>query len=65
LSISSPASQGAISGVPGIAISGFSMKGDIEKNPKAGFSEHLIKPVKLGKLEAAIESAIGSRAASN
>jgi CheY-like chemotaxis protein len=65
LSVSSPASQGAISGVPGIAISGFGMNGDIEKGLEAGFSEHLIKPVKLGKLEAAIDSATGSRAASN
>jgi hypothetical protein len=41
------------------------MKGDIEKGLEAAFSEHLIKPVKLGKLEAAIERGTGSRAASN
>jgi signal transduction histidine kinase len=45
----------AISGLRGIAISGFGMNGDIEKSLQAGFSEHLIKPVKLEKLEAAIE----------
>ena len=55
----------AISQMPGIAISGFGNYGDIEKSLRAGFSDHLIKPVKLEKLEAAIESATGSRAASN
>jgi signal transduction histidine kinase/CheY-like chemotaxis protein len=55
----------AISRIPGIAISGFGNNGDIEKSLQAGFSEHLIKPVKLEKLEAAIESATGSRAVSN
>jgi signal transduction histidine kinase len=45
----------AISGLRGIAISGFGMDGDIEKSLHAGFSEHLVKPVKLEKLEAAID----------
>src|SRR6266404_5947315 len=53
----------AISKMPGIAISGFGNYGDIEKSLRAGFSDHLIKPVKLEKLEAAIESATGSTAA--
>lgn len=48
----------AISGVVGIAISGFGMNGDIERSLEAGFSEHLVKPVKLEKLEAAISRAI-------
>jgi signal transduction histidine kinase len=48
----------AISKIPGIAISGFGNNGDIEKSLQAGFSEHLIKPIKLEKLEAAIERAI-------
>jgi signal transduction histidine kinase/CheY-like chemotaxis protein len=48
----------AIAKVPGIAISGFGNNGDIERSLQAGFSEHLIKPIKLGKLEAAIERAI-------
>ena len=50
----------AISKMPGIAISGFGNYGDIEKSLKAGFSEHLIKPVKLEKLEAAMERAIAA-----
>jgi signal transduction histidine kinase/ActR/RegA family two-component response regulator len=55
----------AISAIPGIAISGFGNNGDIEKSLQAGFSEHLIKPVKLAKLEAAIERTIGAGAVSN
>jgi len=49
----------AISAIPGIAISGFGNNGDIERSLQAGFSEHLIKPIKLDDLEAAIERAIG------
>jgi signal transduction histidine kinase len=48
----------AISKIPGIAISGFGNNGDIERSLRAGFSEHLIKPIKLENLEAAIERAI-------
>lgn len=51
----------AMSSIPGIAISGFGNNGDIEKSLQAGFSEHLVKPVNLEKLEAAIERAIGER----
>jgi signal transduction histidine kinase/ActR/RegA family two-component response regulator len=54
----------AISGLRGIAISGFGMNGDIEKSLRAGFSEHLVKPVKLEKLEAAIDRVMGVEAAS-
>lgn len=53
----------AISAMPGIAISGFGNNGDIEKSLQAGFSDHLVKPVKLEKLEAAIERAIEKSAA--
>jgi signal transduction histidine kinase/ActR/RegA family two-component response regulator len=45
----------ALRPVRGIAISGFGMNGDIEKSLNAGFSEHLVKPVKLERLEAAID----------
>jgi len=48
----------AVANVPGIAISGFGNNGDIERSLQAGFSEHLIKPIKLDKLEAAIERAL-------
>jgi len=45
----------AISRIPGIAISGFGMNGDVEKSLEAGFTEHLVKPVKMENLEAAID----------
>jgi CheY-like chemotaxis protein len=48
----------AISKIPGIAISGFSNNGDFERSLQAGFSEHVIKPIKFEKLNAAIERAI-------
>jgi signal transduction histidine kinase/CheY-like chemotaxis protein len=47
----------AFSTIPGIAISGFGNNGDIERSLQAGFSDHLVKPVKLEKLEAAIARA--------
>src|SRR6266581_1409420 len=54
----------AISNIPGIAISGFGNNGDIEKSLEAGFSEHLIKPVRLDTLQAAIEQALQGAAIS-
>jgi signal transduction histidine kinase/ActR/RegA family two-component response regulator len=50
----------AIGSVPGIAISGFGNNGDVERSLKAGFSDHLIKPIKLDILEAAMERALGA-----
>lgn len=50
----------AIANVPGIAISGFGNNGDIERSLQAGFSEHLIKPIKLDNLEAAIERTLSA-----
>ena len=50
----------AKSKIPGIAISGFGMNGDVEKSIKAGFAEHLVKPVHLEELEAAIEHAMSN-----
>jgi CheY-like chemotaxis protein len=52
----------AKSGIRGIAISGFGMNGDVEKSMQAGFSDHLVKPVNLEKLEAAIEHAMAAPA---
>jgi DNA-binding NtrC family response regulator len=49
-----------IANVPGIAISGFGNDGDIGRSLQAGFSEHLIKPIKLDNLEAAIERTLGA-----
>ena len=41
-------------GPPGIALSGYGMENDLNKSAQAGFSEHLIKPVTIDRLEAAI-----------
>src|SRR6266446_1879819 len=55
----------AISGIPGIAISGFGNNGDIKRSLEAGFSEHLVKPIKLEALEAAIGRVIVAGIASD
>ncbi len=41
-------------GPPGIALSGYGMENDIEKSREAGFSDHLIKPVTIDRLDDAI-----------
>jgi two-component system, chemotaxis family, CheB/CheR fusion protein len=43
----------------GIAVTGSSRAGDIERGREAGFSMHLIKPVSLRRLEAALEQVTG------
>jgi signal transduction histidine kinase len=53
----------AISHIPGIAISGFGMNGDMEKSFQAGFAEHLVKPVKMENLEAAIDRVMAASSA--
>ncbi len=52
----------AKTGIRGIAISGFGMNGDVEKSKQAGFFEHLVKPVNVEKLEAAIKHAMSAQA---
>lgn len=48
----------AVRAMPGIAISGFGMNGDVQKSLEAGFFTHLIKPINIEKLEAAIGRAM-------
>jgi signal transduction histidine kinase/ActR/RegA family two-component response regulator len=50
----------AMKPIRGIAISGFGMNGDIERSLRAGFSAHLVKPIKVEKLEAAIARVMNS-----
>jgi signal transduction histidine kinase/CheY-like chemotaxis protein len=50
--------------VAAIAMSGFGTDVDIERSLKAGFSQHLIKPVTLENLTAAVDSAILTKHAS-
>jgi CheY-like chemotaxis protein len=40
--------------LPGIALSGFGMEGDLRRSETAGFAVHLVKPVPMSKLDAAI-----------
>ncbi len=42
-------------GARGIALSGFGMDSDIRRSAAAGFSAHLIKPVSMKQIEAALE----------
>ena len=45
-------------GLRGIALSGYGMEQDLSESYAAGFSRHLIKPVDIGELQAAIEELI-------
>src|SRR5688572_285126 len=40
--------------VPALALSGFGMDEDLQRSRDAGFSDHLIKPVSLDRLQSAI-----------
>lgn len=44
-------------GLQGIAVSGFGMEEDLRRSREAGFHEHLVKPVDVDKLKAAIARA--------
>ena len=44
--------------VKGIAMSGYGMDEDIQKSLESGFSDHLVKPIKLEQLEEAIRRAV-------
>jgi signal transduction histidine kinase/CheY-like chemotaxis protein len=48
-------------GPPGIALSGFGMESDIDRSREVGFSDHLIKPVDIEQLDAAMRKILGSR----
>lgn len=47
-------------GPPGIALSGFGMESDIDRSREAGFSEHLIKPVNIEQLDAAMQKLLSA-----
>jgi len=44
-------------GLKGIAVSGYGMEEDLRRSREAGFREHLVKPVDIDKLKAAIARA--------
>ena len=47
--------------VPGIAMSGYGMNDDIHRSREAGFSEHLVKPIHVPQLIAAIRGVTENR----
>jgi CheY-like chemotaxis protein len=49
-----------VKAVPGIAMSGFGMEEDMRRSREAGFSEHLVKPIDVSKLVAAIQRVCSS-----
>lgn len=49
-------------GIRGIALTGFGMDEDLKRSEKAGFTEHLTKPVDVTRLEAAIQRVAATRA---
>jgi CheY-like chemotaxis protein len=49
--------------VPGIALTGYGMEGEIETIMAAGFTRHLLKPVEMQILQTAIEDVLKQRAA--
>jgi two-component system, chemotaxis family, CheB/CheR fusion protein len=51
-------------GIRGIALSGYGMEEDIRKSMEAGFEKHLIKPVSLQALRAALQELAASGIAS-
>ena len=52
-------------GLEGIAVTGYGMEEDLEKTRAAGFREHLVKPVTLDQVTAAIERAGAALAEKN
>jgi two-component system CheB/CheR fusion protein len=46
--------------IPAIAVSGYGMADDLRLSYEAGFDEHLVKPIDLPKLQAAIRRVMGA-----
>jgi len=47
--------------IAGIALSGFGMEDDLEKSRAVGFTEHLIKPVNVDRLQATLREIARSK----
>jgi PAS domain S-box-containing protein len=52
----------ALQSIAGIALSGFGMEDDLEKSRAVGFTDHLIKPVNVDRLQATLREIARSRA---
>ena len=48
--------------LPGIAMSGYGMDGDVRRSREAGFAEHLVKPIGVPQLRAAIRRVMEPKA---
>lgn len=48
-------------GIPGIALSGYGMEEDLSRSRDAGFLDHIVKPISLENLEAAIHRVVSRR----
>jgi signal transduction histidine kinase/CheY-like chemotaxis protein len=48
-------------GIPGIALSGYGMEEDIRQSRDAGFMDHIVKPINLDHLKAAIHRVVSQR----
>jgi CheY-like chemotaxis protein len=51
--------------IAGIALSGFGMEDDLEKSRAVGFTDHLIKPVNVNRLQATLREIARSRKVTN
>ncbi len=51
--------------IAGIALSGFGMEDDLEKSRAVGFTEHLIKPINVDRLQATLREIAQTRASNN
>ena len=51
--------------IAGIALSGFGMEDDLEKSRAVGFTEHLIKPINVDRLQATLREIARTRASNN
>jgi CheY-like chemotaxis protein len=47
--------------IPGIALSGYGMEDDVRKCHEAGFSGHLVKPVRISQLEESLARIVPRR----
>jgi CheY-like chemotaxis protein len=52
-------------GLKGIALTGFGQDDDLARSREAGFADHVIKPVDIGRLDAAIRRTVGKEEIGN
>jgi len=51
--------------IAGIALSGFGMEDDLEKSRAVSFTEHLIKPINVDRLQATLREIARKQASNN